>query len=126
MGLMPISVRSKIRDITGNVDNNLFIKFEHGNMIIIEVYVDDIVSRSDDDRLSQKFVKEIQNEFQMYMLGEVTFFLGLHISQLDDGIFISQTKYIKEIIKKFKMEDYKPITTPMIISCKLSKEDGAK
>ena len=60
------------------------------------------------------------------MLGEVTFFLGLHISQLDDGIFISQTKYIKEIIKKFKMEDYKPITTPMIISCKLSKEDGAK
>ena len=95
MGLIPISVRSKIRDITGNVDNNLFIKFEHGNMIIIEVYVDDIVSRSDDDRVSHKFVKEIQNEFQMYMLGEVTFFLGLHISQLDDGIFISQTKYIK-------------------------------
>ena len=95
MGLMPISVRSKIRDIIGNVDNNLFIKFEHGNMIIIEVYVDDIVSGSDDDRLSQKFVKEIQNEFQMYMLGEVTFFLGLHISQLDDDIFISQTKYIK-------------------------------
>ena len=126
MGLIPISVRPKIQDITGNVDNNLFIKFEHGNMIIIEVYVDDIVSVSDDDRLSQKFVKEIQNEFQMYMLGEVTFFLGLHISQLDDGIFISQTKYIKEIINKFKMEDYKPITTPMIISCKLSKEDGAK
>ena len=92
---MPISVRSKILDITGNVDNNLFIKFEHGNMIIIEVYVDDIVYGNDNDRLSQKFVKEIQNEFQMYMLGEVTFFLGLHISQLDDGIFISQTKYIK-------------------------------
>ena len=79
----------------GNTDSNLYIKEENGSLIIIEVYVDDIVSRSDDDRLSQKFVKEIQNEFQMYMLGEVTFFLGLHISQLDDGIFISQTKYIK-------------------------------
>lgn len=62
----------------------------------------------------------------MSLLGEFNFFLGLHISQLDDVIFISQTKYIKEMLKKFGMEDYKPISTPIIIGCKLRKDDEAK
>jgi hypothetical protein len=47
----------------------------------------------------------MHSEFEMSLLGELTFFLGLHISQLDEGIFISQTKYIKEMLKKFGMED---------------------
>jgi hypothetical protein len=59
----------------------------------------------------------------MSMLGELTFFLGLQVSQLDKGIFISQTKYIKEMLKKFQMEDCKPMNTPMITGCKLSKDD---
>ena len=70
-------------------------------MIIIEVYVDDIIFGSDHDRLSQQFSKDIQSEFEMSLLGELNFFLGLQISQLDDGIFISQSKYIKETLKKF-------------------------
>jgi hypothetical protein len=61
-------------------------------MIIIEVYVDDIIFGSDDDRLSQNFSKDMHNEFEMSLLGELTFFLGLHISQLNEGIFIYQTK----------------------------------
>jgi hypothetical protein len=59
----------------------------------------------------------------MSMLGELSFFLGLQISQSNKGIFISQTKYIKEMLKKFKMEDCKPVSTPMITGCKLSKDD---
>ena len=62
----------------------------------------------------------------MSLLGELTLFLGLHISHLDDGIFISQTKYIKEMLKKFGMEDCKLVSTPMITSCKLSKDDESK
>ena len=58
-------------------------------MIIIEVYVDDIIFGNDDDRLSQKFAKDMHNEFEISLLGELTFFSGLHISQLDEGIFIS-------------------------------------
>ena len=92
-------------------------------MIIIEVYVDDIIFRNDDDKMSQKFAKDMHSEFEMYLLGELTFFLGLHIPQLDDGIFISQTKYIKELLRKFGIEDCKLISTPMIIGCKLSKDD---
>ena len=84
------------------------------DMIIIEVYVDDIIFGSDDDRLSQQFSKDMQSEFEMSLLGELKFFLGLQISQLDNRIFISQSKYIKEMLKKFGMEDCKPISTPMI------------
>jgi hypothetical protein len=107
----------------GNVDSNLYIKVDQGSVIMIEVYVDDIIFGSDDDILSHKFSKDMHNEFEMPMLGELNFFLGLHISQLDEVIFISQTKYIKEILNKFKMEDYKLVSTPMVTSCKLSKDD---
>ena len=93
------------------------------SMIIIEVYVDDIIFGSDDDRLSQQFAKDMQKEFEMSLLGELKFFLGLQISQQNNGIFISQSKYIKEMLKKFGMEDYKPISTPMTTGCKLSKDD---
>ena len=59
----------------------------------------------------------------MSMLGELTFFLGLQVSQSKKGTFISQTKYIKEMLKKFKMEESKPVSTPMVIGCKLSNDD---
>ena len=59
----------------------------------------------------------------MSILGELTFFLGLQVYQTDKGIFISQTKYIKDMLKRFKMEESKPISTPMITWCKLIKDD---
>ena len=95
-------------------------------MIIIEVYVDYIIFESDDDRMSQQFSKDMQNEFKMSLLGELNFFLGLQISQLDDGVFISQSKNIKEMLNKFGMEYCKPVSTPMIIGYKLSKDDESK
>ena len=95
-------------------------------MIIIEVYVDGIIFGSDDDRMSQQFSKDIQSDFEMSLLGVLNFFLGLQISQLDNGIFISHSKYIKEMLKKFIMEYCKPVSTPMIIDYKLSKDDESK
>jgi hypothetical protein len=68
----------------------------------------------------------MQNEFGMLFLGELSFFLGLQIRQRNQGIFISQTKYIREMLKKFGMEDCKPVITPMQTSCKLSKDDDSK
>ena len=62
----------------------------------------------------------------MFLIGELTYFLGLQISQQEKGIFICQAKYIKEILKKFKMEDCKPVPTPMVIGCKLSIDDSSK
>jgi hypothetical protein len=76
--------------------------------------------------LSQKFAKDMQNEFEMSLLGELSLFMGLHIRQSNQGIFISQTKYVREMIKRFGMEDCKPVITPMQTSCKLSKDDDSK
>jgi ribosomal protein L19 len=67
----------------------------------------------------------MQNKFEISLLGELSFFMGLKIRQRNQGIFISQTKYIREMLKKFGMEDCKPIITPMQTSCKLSKDDDS-
>ena len=65
----------------------------------------------------------MKKEFEMSMLHELTFFFRLQVYQINDGIFISQTKYIKEMLRKFNMEDSKPVSTPMVTSCKLIKND---
>jgi hypothetical protein len=75
--------------------------------------------------LRQKFTKDMQNEFEMSLIGELSFFLGLQICQRNQRIFISQTKYIREILKRFGMEYCKPVTTPMKTSCKLRKDDDS-
>ena len=62
----------------------------------------------------------------MSLIGELTYLLGLQISQQEKGIFICQSKYIKEMLKKFKMEDFKPILTPMVTSCKLIIDNSSK
>jgi hypothetical protein len=69
----------------GNADNNLYIKVNQDSILLIEVYVDDIIFGSDDDRMSQKFAKDMQNEFEMSLLGELSFFLGLQICQRNQG-----------------------------------------
>ena len=96
------------------------------DILIVLVYVDDIVFGSNDDALSQGFSILIQSEFEMSMLGELSYFLGLQISQLKNGKFLSQTKYAKEMLKRFHMEDCKPMGTPMIIGCKLTKNDDSR
>ena len=65
----------------GSADNNLYIKQDNDNILIIGVYVDDIIFGSDDDSLSQQFAKDMQKEFEMSLLSELTFFLELQISQ---------------------------------------------
>ena len=92
-------------------------------MIIVVVYIYDINFGSNLQILSINISCEMKKEFEMSMLGELTFFLGLQVYQKHKGIFISQTKYIKDMLKIFKMEDFKPVSTPMITGCKLSKDD---
>jgi hypothetical protein len=110
----------------GSVDNNLYIKVTQDSILLILFYVDDIIFGSIDERLSQKFAKDMLNEFEMSLLGELSFFLGLQIRQRNQGIFISQTKYIIEMLKRFGMEYFKPVATSMQTSCKLSKDDDSK
>ena len=96
------------------------------SMIIVEVYVDDIIFGSDDEKLSGDFSKRMQQEFEMSFLGEMNFFLGLQKVQCKKGIFIHQSKYIKDMLKRFQLEDCKHVCTPMSVGWKLSKEDESK
>lgn len=68
------------------MDNNLYIKSDHNNIIMLEVHVDDIVFGSDDGKLIQGFAYNMQLEFELSMLGELTLFLGLKILQKDNKI----------------------------------------
>eukprot|EP00253_Pinus_taeda_P007913 PITA_07913 len=71
----------------------------------------------------QLLLWQCQKEFEMSLLGELTYFLGLQVQQNKDGIFLSQTKYLKQILKKYGMEDSKPVCTPMVTGCSLSLND---
>jgi hypothetical protein len=62
-------------------------------------------------------------KFEMSMIGELSYFLGLQVNHSSARIFISQEKYLKERLKKFQMEDYSPVSTPMVVGCKINKDD---
>ena len=89
----------------GATESNLYLKIKDKNMIIVVFYVDDIIFGRNLQILSVYFSSKMKKEFKMSMLGELPFFLGLQVYQTDEGIFISQTKYIKDMLKIFKMDD---------------------
>jgi hypothetical protein len=72
----------------GSTDNNLYCKIDGKNMIIVEVYVEDIIFGSDDKKMSKDFARMMQQEFEMSFLGKLNFFLGLQIIQSKRGFFI--------------------------------------
>jgi hypothetical protein len=81
---------------------------------------------ADSNLYIKKFSKDMQNEFKMSLLGELSFFICLQMRQSNKRIFISQTKNIKEMLKRFGMEDFKLVITPMQTSFKLRKYDDSK
>ena len=104
----------------GKADQTLFIKIEDGELIVAQVYVDDIIFGSTKDELAHGFSKLMQVEFGMSMIGELTHFLGLQIHQLDSGIFLSQSKYAKNLVKKFGLESASSIRTLISPNVKLT------
>jgi hypothetical protein len=110
----------------GKVDTTLFIKNNNLGFIIVQIYVDDIIFGATNEILCEDFAKCMQDEFEMSMMGELNFFLGLQVKQSKDAIFISQSKYTKELLKKFGMENTKHATTPMSTSTKLDKDECGK
>ncbi|GJU81855.1 retrovirus-related pol polyprotein from transposon TNT 1-94 [Tanacetum coccineum] len=107
----------------GMVDNTLFTKKKSSNLIIVQIYVDDIIFGSTCQDMFDEFAKTMHDEFEMSMLGELNFFLGLQIKQMEDNIFFNQYKYVKEMLKKFGLEDSKPMKTPMSSDTNLTKDD---
>nr|GEY58802.1 retrovirus-related Pol polyprotein from transposon TNT 1-94 [Tanacetum cinerariifolium] len=103
----------------GTIDPTLFIKGFHDDILVVQVYVDDIIFGSTHPRYIQLFSDLMKSRFEMSMMGEMTFFLGLQVNQSRCGIFINQSKYVLEILNKYGMESCDPVGTPMEIKDKL-------
>ncbi|GKE39372.1 putative ribonuclease H-like domain-containing protein, partial [Tanacetum coccineum] len=110
----------------GQIDKTLFIKRIKTDILLVQVYVDDIIFGSTKMGLCTKYEKLMHKKFQMSSIGEITFFLGLQVTQKDDGIFISQDKYVDEILKKFGFSTVKTASTPMDTSKPLLKDTKAE
>ncbi|GKE09825.1 retrovirus-related pol polyprotein from transposon TNT 1-94, partial [Tanacetum coccineum] len=106
----------------GTVDPTLFTRKEGKDTLLVQIYVDDISFASTDLDLCDTFANIMSSKFKMSMMGKMSFFLGLQISQSPRGIFINQSKYALEILKKYGMESSDPVDTPMVERTKLDED----
>ncbi|GJZ78285.1 putative ribonuclease H-like domain-containing protein [Tanacetum coccineum] len=97
----------------GKIDKTLFIRRDKDDILLVQVYVDDIIFGATKKSLCTEFEKMVHKKFQMSSMGELTFFLGLQVKQKEDGIFISQDKYVTKILKKFSFTNVKTASTPI-------------
>ncbi|GJZ30742.1 ribonuclease H-like domain-containing protein [Tanacetum coccineum] len=107
------------------IDKSLFIIRDKGDILLVQVYVM-IIFGSTNKKLCIVFEKLMHKKFQMSSIGELTFFLGLQVQQKKDGIFISQDKYVGEILKKFRFTEVKTASTPMETQNPLLKDEDGK
>ena len=85
----------------GIIDKTLFYIKNNDDMILVQVYIDDIISGSTNDNLCKRFAKIMQSKYEMSMIEELNYFLGLQVSRRTYGIFICQSKYSRDLLKKF-------------------------
>ncbi|GJW33872.1 retrovirus-related pol polyprotein from transposon TNT 1-94 [Tanacetum coccineum] len=97
----------------GSTHPTLFITKHGDDILLVQIYVDDIIFGSTNPKLSKRFEKLMHNKFDMSMMGELKFFLGIQIHQSPRGIFINQAKYAQKILKKHGMTSCDSIGTPM-------------
>ncbi|KAD4586622.1 hypothetical protein E3N88_24223 [Mikania micrantha] len=83
------------------------------DIFLVQIYVDDIIFGSTDEQMCLEFKEVMIDKFEMSAMSDIMFFLGLQVDQNDNGIFIHQTKYIQDVLKRFSMLDSKPISTPI-------------
>nr|GFA51647.1 copia protein [Tanacetum cinerariifolium] len=108
----------------GTTDPILFIRRFVDDILVVQVYVDDIIFGSTHPRYTQLFSDLMKSRFEMSMMGEMTFFLGLQVNQSPCGIFLNQSNYVLEILKKYGMESCDPIGTPIEIKDKLDLDQN--
>ncbi|GJY83174.1 putative ribonuclease H-like domain-containing protein, partial [Tanacetum coccineum] len=109
----------------GTIDKTLFIKRDKKDIMLVQVYVDDIIFGSTKKSWCDEFEALMKSRFQMSSIGELTNFLRLQVKQKKEGIFISQDKYVAEILKKFDLVSVKTAITPMETKVALTKDEEA-
>nr|GEY68696.1 putative ribonuclease H-like domain-containing protein [Tanacetum cinerariifolium] len=109
----------------GKIGQTLFIKRQKGDILLVQIYVDDIIFGATNKDLCKSFEKLMKDKFQMSSMGDLTFFLGLQVKQKKDVIFINQDKHVAEILRKFRLTEGKSASTPIDAEKPLLKDpDG--
>ncbi|KAF5462365.1 hypothetical protein F2P56_018382 [Juglans regia] len=129
--LLVEGLKHNLLSISELCDKGFTVTFRRDKCIILnnhdcKIYADDIIFGATNENMCQDFAQSMQEEFEMNMIGELNFFLGLQIKQAKSGTFINQSNYIKELLKKFEMEGTEEIGTPMSSSTKLDKDEIGK
>nr|GEY50968.1 hypothetical protein [Tanacetum cinerariifolium] len=110
----------------GSVDPTLFIRKNGNDLLLVQIYVDDIIFAAPTLKLCDLFANLMCSKFMMAMMGKISFFLGLQISQSPRVIFINQSKYALESLKKYGFESCDPVDTPMVEKSKLDEDKEGK
>ncbi|KAH9735120.1 hypothetical protein KPL71_017636 [Citrus sinensis] len=110
----------------GKADTTLFVKHKNQDILIVQIYVDDIIFGSTNELLCKDFSSCMSQEFEMSMMGELKYFLRLQIKQNEEGIFINQAKYVKDLLKRFGYDNETAKSTPMSTTIKLDKDEKGK
>ena len=106
-------------------EHTLFIKTnKEGKVLIVSLYFDDLIFTGNDELMFAEFKHSMKHEFDMTDLGKMRYFLGLEVLQKSDGIFISQKRYVLEVLNRFGMDKSNSISNPIVPSCKLVKDEG--
>ncbi|GJZ86702.1 retrovirus-related pol polyprotein from transposon TNT 1-94 [Tanacetum coccineum] len=106
----------------GEVDLTLFTRHARNDILLVQIYVDDIIFASTNTAMCDEFANQMTSKFKMSMIGQMSFFLGLQISQIPRGIFINQSKYAFEIVKKYGLNSTDYVDKPMIENKKLDED----
>ncbi|PKI48780.1 hypothetical protein CRG98_030822 [Punica granatum] len=107
-------------------ESTLYVKKEMDSIVILSLYVDDLLVTGDNKIQVEKLMGDLHKVFEMTDLGEMSYFLGMEVQQRKNEVFICQKKYLKEIMKKFKIEECNSASTPMNLKEKLKKDDGSE
>ncbi|GKD52741.1 retrovirus-related pol polyprotein from transposon TNT 1-94 [Tanacetum coccineum] len=110
----------------GLVDPTLFIHRQGKELLLVQIYVDDIIFATSTPELCDLFSKIMCSKFKMSMMGKISFFLGLQISQSPRDIFINQSKYALESLKKYSFDYCDPVDTPIVKKSKLDEDREGK
>src|SRR6185436_658663 len=112
--------------VMGKTDSTLFTQKVDKDLFVCQIYVDDIIFGSTNEKFCEEFSRIMTKRFEMSMMGELKFFLGFQIKQSKEGTFICQTKYTHDMLKKFDMADAKPIKTSMAVNGHLDLNENGK
>nr|GEV26573.1 hypothetical protein [Tanacetum cinerariifolium] len=108
------------------IDNTLFTYKSKGEALLVQVYIDGIIFGSTSYKLFKQFEKLMTNKFEMSMMGELTYFLGLQIKQDDKGISICQEQYTRNLLKKYEISDSSSVKAPMVLPNNLGPDLAGK